>query len=57
MLIETLCGSTIPDPVYSTQEQMFLRFESDSTTTGDGFVANVAFVDQASVPTPEPRRK
>ncbi|PIK42326.1 putative deleted in malignant brain tumors 1 protein [Apostichopus japonicus] len=51
MLIATLCGSTVPDPVYSTANEMYLQFESDGSVTKAGFKALVKFVDPSVVPT------
>ncbi|KAJ8044114.1 Subtilisin-like protease 8 [Holothuria leucospilota] len=53
-LIISLCGDTIPSPVYSTGQYMFLEFSSDNIIRKNGFEANVYFYDADSVPTMPP---
>ncbi|WP_411026436.1 CUB domain-containing protein, partial [Salmonella sp. s54395] len=53
-LITYLCGSTLPSPVYSSGQSMYLEFTSDGIIKKNGFEANVFFYDAATVPTNPP---
>lgn len=49
-LLHSLCGSNenMPDePVYSTQNYMFLEFISDAKISGQGFLINYTTVDRS----------
>ncbi|XP_071849597.1 uncharacterized protein [Apostichopus japonicus] len=53
-LIINLCGSALPNPVYSTGQSMYLEFSSDNVIKKPGFSANVYFYDADLVPTNPP---
>lgn len=38
-LIDKLCGSTLPSPVFPQSNLLYLRFKSDFSATRDGFEA------------------
>jgi hypothetical protein len=44
-LIGRYCGTTIPDPITSTTNFLWIKFFSDSTTERRGFEASVVNVD------------
>ncbi|XP_071823336.1 scavenger receptor cysteine-rich domain-containing protein DMBT1-like [Apostichopus japonicus] len=49
------CGDTIPDPVVSSQNNIFIVFQSDSVIVRDGFLATFNETDVPTMPpTPTP---
>lgn len=52
-LLANLCGSTTPAAVYSSGNQMYVTFTSDSSVTYSGFSATVSFVDESAKPARE----
>lgn len=56
--IASLCGSTIPGPILSTGNALFLIFESDGSDTASGFNGTFTFLQERPTttvaPTPEP---
>lgn len=56
--IASLCGNTIPDPILSTGNALFLIFESDGSETASGFSGTFTFLEERPTttvaPTPGP---
>ncbi|PFX28545.1 Tolloid-like protein 2 [Stylophora pistillata] len=42
------CGSSLPVPVYSTGRNIFMKFTSDKSVTGGGFVAHYRVLNSSS---------
>lgn len=42
------CGSSLPLPVYSTGRNIFMKFTSDTSVTGGGFVAHYRVLNSSS---------
>ena len=42
------CGNSLPAPVYSTGNQIFMKFKSDSAVTRRGFVAHYRVLNESS---------
>ena len=47
-VLTTGCGSSLPPPVYSSDRNIFVKFSSDSSGQGSGFVAHYKALNSSS---------